>query len=80
MNAQDNLKVAKWVEEGARLKRKAFLITREGVDKMTADEMRIHLVTCDGRGKEVKAIILDMLIEKMCADAVEAEIARQNME
>lgn len=79
MNLQDTLKVQQWRdEEDARAKRRAFVIVREGIDAMTEDEMRRNLVTCDFRGAEVKAIILDKLIEKACVAAVEAERERQD--
>jgi len=48
-----------------RDRRVSELRTREGIDKMTDEELRANLVTCDFRGEEVKAVVLDELLGRV---------------
>ena len=40
----------------------AAIIEREGINKMSEDDMRKILITCDGKGERVKAIVLDTML------------------
>ena len=80
----------KWTEEDkaqirrhraemeARDKRRAEVVARNGIDKMTDEELKANLVTCDYRGKEAKGIILEELLGRECGKAFEAGCARGN--
>jgi hypothetical protein len=63
-------------EDEAKHRRKLEVIVREGIDKMTDEELRANLLTLDFKGPEVKDIVLNELLCRAITEAFEEGFRR----